>query len=145
MKTQNSSTKLLAIGGTILVWLPVLAPIFFSFASLMNDGIFRFDYLMPAEFFPLALLGGVLLVWVANRTHNCQKLIGWSLGLATGLLVGGQILAVMTGLASGETEPGGVWWFVVLGSLLIYSLAVIALGVGGVLVLRNLFKPTFGH
>jgi hypothetical protein len=145
MKTQNSSTKILAIGGTILVWLPILAPIIFSVVSAMSDRRFRFDYLMPAEFFPLAFLGGALLVWVAIRTHAYQKLIGWCLGIASGLLIGGQVLAVVTGLASGQTEPEGLWWFIVLGTLLFYSLAVVALGVGGLLVLRNLFRSAFRH
>jgi hypothetical protein len=56
------------------------------------------------------------------------------------LLVGGQVLAVVTGLASGEAEPAGGRWTVVLASIVVYSLALVAMGVGGVLLLRDLFK-----
>ncbi len=56
------------------------------------------------------------------------------------LLVGGQALAVVTGLASGATEPVGLPWALVLGSLVLYCLAVLAMAVGGYLLLRNLFK-----
>jgi hypothetical protein len=54
---------------------------------------------------------------------------------SSGLLAGGQALAVVTGLASGETEPGGWQWVLVLASLAIYSLALVAVGLGGILLL----------
>jgi len=60
--------------------------------------------------------------------------------------VGAQTLAVVTGLASGERELVGLWWAFPIGSIVIYSLAVIAMGVGAVLLLRDLFKNTkLGH
>ena len=140
MEKKSVLTKILAIAGTMLVWFPILAPVFFSIVSVLSDGVFRFDYLMPAELFLAALAGGGLLVWAAIRARSRQRLIGWGLGIAAGLLVGGQALAVVTGLASGETEPAGWWWALVLASLVVYSLALVVMGVGGVLVLRDLFK-----
>jgi hypothetical protein len=140
MPKKDLLTKTIGIVGTILAWFPILAPILFSLAFLVQAGILRFDYLMPAEFFSVALSGGVLLIWAALRAHSRLRLIGWSTGLAAGLLVGGQALAVATGLASGETEPSGFWWALVVASLALYSLALIGIGVGGVLLLRDLFK-----
>ncbi len=52
------------------------------------------------------------------------------------------MLAVVTGLASGETEPVGWWWALVVASIAVYSLALVAIGVGGVLLLSDLFKPS---
>jgi len=144
MKKKNVVTKILAIAGTVLVWGPILAPVFFSAIILMTRPIFRFDYLMPAELFPFALAGGGLLLWAALRTRSHRNFIGWGLGIATGSLVGGQWLAVVTGLASGETERGGWQWILVLASLAIYVLALVAMGVGGILLLRNLFKKNGG-
>jgi peptidoglycan/LPS O-acetylase OafA/YrhL len=95
-----------------------------------------FDYLMPAELFPLALAGGCLLIWAALRARSRR-----GLGIAAGLLVVGQVLAVVTGLASGETEPAGWQWALVLASIAGYSLALVVVGVGGLLLLRDLFKP----
>ena len=100
--------------------------------------MFRFDYLMPAELFPAALVGGGLLMWAALRARSRRGIIGWGLGIAVGSLVGGQALAVATGLASGETEPTGWQWALVLASLGVYSLALVVIGVGGVLLLRDL-------
>lgn len=142
MKNKNIFTKILVICGTALVWLPILAPVLFSLAYLLTRHMFRFDYLMPAELFPFALIGGGLLIWAAIRTHARRKIIGWGLGISAGMLVGGQALAVFSGLASGETEPTGFWWAIVIASLIIYSLAVIVTGFGGILLLIDLFKPS---
>ena len=141
MKTKGTFTKILAIMGTVLIWFPLLAPVLLSLILSISRGRFRIDYLMPAELFPFALAGGLLLLWAAIRARSQRGLIGWGLGIAAGLLVGGQALAVATGLASGETEATGWQWALVLGSLIAYILALIAVGVGGVLLLRDLYKP----
>lgn len=142
MEKKGVLTKILAIAGTVLVWFPILAPVLLSVAVIIKERMFRFDYLMPAELFPAILAGGGLLIWAALRARSRRGIIGWGLGSAVGLLVGGQALAVVTGLASGETEPAGWWWALVLASIVVYSLALVVIGVGGVLLLRDLFKPS---
>lgn len=102
--------------------------------------MFLFDYLMPAELFPAVLLGGILLLWAALRARSRRALVGWSLGLAAGLLAAGQALAVATGPASGAINPAGWPWVLVLASIAGYTLAVIALGVGGLLLFQTLSK-----
>ena len=52
---KNWFTKQLAVAGTILAGLPIAAPIIFAILSLVMDGRFRFDYLMPAELFFLVI------------------------------------------------------------------------------------------
>ncbi len=140
MKKKDVLTTILAIVGTVLVWFPLLAPVLVSVIGMTQERMFRFDYLMPAELFPAALVGGGLLLWAALRARSRLNLIGWSLGIAVGSLVGGQVLAVVTGLASGETEPTGWQWALVLASIVAYSLALVAMGIGGLLLLRDLFK-----
>jgi hypothetical protein len=81
-----------------------------------------------------------LLLWAALRARARRGLIIGSLSSAVILLVGGQALAVVTGLASGRTEPAGWPLALVLASLILFVLALIALAVGGVLLLRDLFK-----
>ncbi len=139
MKEKGIFTKILAIAGTALAWFPILAPILITLIFLIGEGEFRFDYLMPAELFPFALGGGLLLLWAAIRARSRRGLVGWGLGVAAGMLVGGQALAAATGLASGRTQPGGWQWALVLGSLVIFCLALITTGVGGALLLRDLF------
>lgn len=143
-KVENKGvlTKILAMVGTMLVWFPILAPVLLSVAVILYANSFRLDDLMPAELFPVSLVGGGLLVWAARRARSRWRLVGWGLGIAAGLLVGGQVLAVVTGLASGRTEPAGWGWALVLASLVVYSLALVVTGIGGVLLLRDLFKPS---
>lgn len=141
MENKGVLTKVLAVTGTFLVWLPILAPILFGVISLVADGIFRFDYLMPAELGLFAFGGGILLLVAAIRARSYWKLIGWGLGIALITIVGGQTLAVVTGLADGTTEIGGWQWMLVLGSLIAYIAAIIVVGIGGVLLLRDLFRP----
>lgn len=141
MERKNVFTKILAITGTVLTWFPVLAPVLLCVVAFIGDGRFRFDYLMPAELFPIALVGGGLLLWAAFRARLRRGWIGWSLGLAVFLPIGGQVLAFVSGLASGETEPAGWWWGLLIGFIVAYVLALVAVGIGGVLLLRDLFKP----
>ena len=140
MEKRGLFTKILAILGTVLVWFPVLAPVSFSAIAILTERMFRFDYLMPAELFPFALAGGVLLLWAALRAHSQRRLIGWGLGLTIGLPVIGSVIATVTGLASGEIEPVGWQWGLVLAAIAGYILALIIMGVGGILLLRDLFK-----
>lgn len=140
MGKKDIFSKILAIVGAVLVWLPLLAPVLTSIPGSLRARMFRMDYLMPAEMFPIALAGAALLLWAAIRARSRIKIIAWGLGVAVALLVGGQALAVVTGLASGETEPGGLAMVLVIASLAIYILALITIGVGGALLLRDLFK-----
>ena len=140
MEKTGILTRILAIVGTVLVWFPILAPVLLSVARIIQGRIFLFDYLMPAELFPVAMAGGGLLLWAALRARSRRGIIGWGLGIAVSLLVAGQALAVVTGLASGDTEPTGWQWALVLASIGIYSLALVVIGVGGVLLIRDLFK-----
>jgi hypothetical protein len=94
------------------------------------------------ELFFFTLIGGALLIWAAVWAHSRLKLLGWSLGIAAGLFFGSQALAVVTGLASGATEPTGFWWSIVLAMLIIYTLTLVVIATGGALLLRDLFKSS---
>lgn len=100
---------------------------------------------MPAELFLSALLGGISLFWAALRAHSYHKQIGWGLLIAVILLFGAQGLAEVTGLASGETEPTTGLIALVLVPILIYALMLAAVGVGGALLTRDLFKHPAIH
>ena len=72
--------------------------------------------------------------------HGRGGLIGISLASAAVLLGAGQEVAVVTGLASGRTEPAGWPLALVLAALVLFVLVLIALAVGGVLLVRDLFR-----
>lgn len=134
------AAKALAVIGTVFVLLPVLAPIFFTIVSLLVRGQFRFDFLMPAELFPLVLLGGIVLLVSAHMAKQSKKRIGTSLGAAAVLLILSQGIAVVTGLADGRVDPSGWQGYVVLGMIGIFDIAVLGMGIGGIALLKRLFK-----
>lgn len=140
MINKSGFTKFLAIAGTVLVSLPILAPIVFSVIFLVKEGRFLFDFLMPAELFPSVLAGSVLLIWAAIRARSFRNLIIWIAVVGVVMLFGSQGLAIASGLAHGETAPAGIWWALVVGMLVLYDLAVLAVGVCGILLTKNLFR-----
>lgn len=142
MPKTGALTKALAIVGTVLMLFPIVATVGTGVPRSIMTGRFMVDYLMPAELFPVVLVGGVLLLWAALRARARRALVAWGLGAAIGLLVLGQVLAVVTGLASGEASPetAVLPWALVLGSLGVYAAAIVEMGVAGVLLLRDLFR-----
>ena len=142
MENKGTFTKILTAVGTVLVWLPILAPFIFGGIVSLRSGRFHFDYLMPGELFILVFAGGLLLLWGAVRAKCCRRIIGFSLLAAAILLVGSQWIAVASGLASGELEASGFWWILVLTVFGLYILAVIFTGIGGLRLLRKLYKTS---
>jgi len=146
MEAQQSKPKgdaftwILAILGTALVVFTVLMPFILSVIFAFQEQVFLFDFLMPAEMFPFAIVGGVLLFWAALRKRSRREWIGWSLGSGFLMLVVSQLIAVLTGLANGTAQPGTPWRTVVFLALLGYVLAVIFLAVGGILLLLRIFQ-----
>jgi len=132
MGKRDTLSKILTIIGTVLVWIPILAPVVFGFVSLVIDGIYRFDYLMPAELGILVFVAGGLLLWGAIRARSQQGIIAWGLGIAAGTM------AIL--FAFGDVEPGSLRWGIAIGLLVFYSLSIVAMGVGGTLLWSGLFK-----
>ncbi len=130
-------TKTQAIVGLILLWLPLVAPVVFLLLSYIRHSFmrhsffFKFEYLMPFKIFYSTLAGGALLIWAAIRARSQVKLICWCMGVILGMLVVGNLLAVIMR-----------WdWFVVADfGFIDYYLAVIAAGIGGILLIIHLFK-----
>lgn len=132
----------MVVVGAVLVWFPILVTIVTSIIGTIASGEFRCDYFIPMELFLVVLVGGILLVWGALRTRKWRKLICWSFGSILGVLVLTLLLANVTGLASGTTKPEGWPLAIVFAGIILYIAALIVLGVGAGLLLREVFKKT---
>ena len=91
MENRRILTKTLATLGTVLVWIPLLFTVVTSVIRTISTHILRFDYLMPAELFPIALVGALLLLWAAQRAHSKQNLLVGLVGCVS-FSFGGQLL-----------------------------------------------------
>jgi len=139
MAKKDRFTKILAIVGTVFVWLPILAPVVFAVIRFIQTRRVMFDYFIPAELFPVVLVGSGLLLWAAIRARSRRGIIGWSLGAAVGLLVASMAVAQVTGLDSGEAEIGGWQWALVLVFFAGFWLALLGIAIGGILLVRDLY------
>jgi hypothetical protein len=131
VEKKDALSKVFATLGTALVWFPIIAPVVLGFISLGMDGIYRFDYLMPAELGISVFAGGVLLLWRAIRNRVRQGIIAWGFGLAAGSL------AIL--MAFGDVVPGSLEWAIAVGLLITYSMAIVVMGIGGILLWKDLF------
>jgi peptidoglycan/LPS O-acetylase OafA/YrhL len=139
LKNKGTATKVICIAGTLLTWLPIAFTVLTSAVGTIATGRFHFDYLMPAELFPAAIAGAVLLLWAAWRSGLRFRMIGLSLVLAVLFLAGVMAIASLTGLATGETEPAGMPLIAVMSCLALYTVSLIAVGTGGILLWRDLY------
>lgn len=140
MANKGIFTKILAILGVAATAFVALAPLLFGLAALIRSGRYLLDWLMPGEFFPAALAGGLLLLWAALRARSHRLWIGLPLGLAVALIGAGVAVASASGLASGASEPQGVWYVITTAAFLLYWLTVALLALGGVLLCIDLFR-----
>lgn len=140
MGNKSTPIKILAILGVILVWFPLITPVVFGIGKLIRSGRFLVDFLMPAELFPMVLVGVTLLLYASFRARQYLKWIGWAFFIGVVLLTGGLVLAQVTGLDSSPFDPTG-WKFILVTSLVIaFDLALVVVGVGGVLLVHTLFN-----
>lgn len=140
MNKKISISRVLAIIGTVLVWLPILATLVTGMIGSISMNRLIMDYLMPAELFPLAGIGGLLLIVAAILARSQRKWIIWSFVIMIAALVISQGTAVVSGLASGRIEATGFWWILVLGLIILYALVMIILGIGGIKLIKCVFK-----
>jgi hypothetical protein len=118
--------------GTILLWIPIALTIVTSIVGSIFAGKLLMDYLMPAELFFLVLAGWILLI-IGSLLSGRWKIPVVVTGAATlVLLFGAQMIAVVSGLASGVIPADGMIWYLVLGMLILYDLLVIVLGILGI-------------
>ncbi|MHB9002856.1 MAG: hypothetical protein ACYC6C_02160 [Coriobacteriia bacterium] len=132
--------KALAVVGTALVIVPIAAAIA-SAIPVMARSDATFDWMTPAEFAPVALVGGVLLLGCALMSHDRKGLVITGNALSFGVLITGLVIARVSGLATGQREAEGLVWAVVTASVAVYVIGLLVLIAAGMLLTRDLFHP----
>ena len=133
-------TKMLSIVATVLIWVPLLATLIISLIVSILDQKVRFDALMPAELGLFSLVGGVLLLWTTLRIKDNPKAIIITLALMIMMLIGGQAIAVFSGLATGEKTHTDWVYYLVTGMFTFYTILLIHLAILSISVCRKVFR-----
>ncbi len=141
MKRNNALIKTLAILGTVLVWLPVAAPLVMTRWARIGQEGFNFDWLIPAELSPIVALGAALVLTAALLSHSRRAWVVWGIAIMVAGIVLGSVIAQVSGLATGAVEPSETgWWMVVIGMIGVYVAGIVETGVAGILLTRDLFR-----
>jgi len=126
--------------GSVIVWMPIFLTLFTSLIGSLNLKYFIIDYLMPAELFPAALIGSIIISYVSavSKLYLKSSVINFIILILS--FFGINFAAVITGLASGDYPPEGYRFVIVIFLLIIYILSVISEGVLSILIILKLKK-----
>lgn len=138
MEKAGGLTKGLTVLGTVLAWVPVVAGLLAPWLRFGGGSLDVYWY-VPAALFPFAVLGGGLLIWAAARVRWRRGAIIAGLAVATAAWVAASAVAMTSGLASGATQPGGAASATVVALFVISTLAVVWIGMAGVMLARHAF------
>lgn len=140
MKEHGVLTRALAVLGTVLVVLPLIAPLALGLLVMGRPGGFRLDYLMPFEVYPVTVVGMILLVWASVRARSRKGAMAIAIAVMLGGLVLMGIAAQVTGIAS-SPEQLEAWRYALTAGLGAVSLlGQVALIAQGSLLARDLFR-----
>jgi hypothetical protein len=142
MEKKRVFSLVLAILGTTLLWLPIVFMVITAIIGSIGAQRFMCDYMIPAEVGFLVIGGAAALLWAAIRERKFIKPVVWIIGITVVLILGCTGLAAASGLASGrvqETDVPGVL-LVVQAALIGYDVAVAAMGVVGILMIKEFAK-----
>ena len=141
MNTRMLAAKITAIAGSVLLLFPVAFMLVISIPGSIMRGSFIMDFLIPAELGLFVLIGALLLLAGAILGKRQVKLVAIGIGLLVLTIVGGQLLAMASGLAtSTDAEPEGPAFLLVIGSIILYDIFTVLLGIVGVRLSRSLFR-----
>ncbi|MRS12256.1 MAG: hypothetical protein EG823_04190 [Actinobacteria bacterium] len=138
MGKRSGLAKVLALVGIVLLALPILAPAVFGVLAIGQGRGFRFDYLMPFEAYPIALLGTILVLVASLAAHHRRGAVGICIGMMIGGVLLAAVAAQVTGIAN-SVETLETWRYaVVIGFAVVSIIGQIALIAVAVRLLRDL-------
>lgn len=138
MKEHDVLARTLALIGTVLLALPLIAPFALGLLVMGRPGGFRFDFLMPFEVYPVTIVGAALVVWASLRSHMRRGAVAAAIAAMLGGVVLAGVSAQATGIAQ-SAEQLEAWKYVLTSALAAVSiLGQVALIVESWLLSRDL-------
>jgi hypothetical protein len=134
MVRTGGLTKVVAIAGTSLLWLPVALMVVLMAQGVSNEvGLLPFFVVGAMDVFPLVVLGGCLLLWATLRACSHRRVVAWSLAA--------PLVSTVSGIVWSQPIPIGGWSLVIMtGLLIVYWLGLVLAGAAGTHLVRSLFS-----
>jgi len=133
MPDNTPFTKALAVTGTVCIWSPIVIPFLLTVIAFFRRFELVFDFLMPAELFPVAIIGAALLLWASFRARSKRRWISFGIAASALALASAQLLAEVSGMASGAAEASGTWYILAVSLIVVYTVTLAVVGVGGII------------
>lgn len=130
--------KILTIIGTILLFVPFVFMVLTSIVGSIIRQKFLMDYLITMELFPVILIGSLMIVVVSFMAKINKKRSIALTSLLCLSLIAPQAIAVVTGIASGDTPPQGAMWLLILFLVLMYNVILTAVCVNAVRIYNKI-------
>ena len=132
MPKRQGFTRVLAIIGTVLLWLPVILVVVLTVGGVPKEvGWLPFSAVGAMDMFPVVVLGGGVLLWAALRARSHRKVLGLSLAAPVGSIVFGVVWS--------QPVPTGVWVLLVTMALIVlYWIGLLIAAVSGISLVRSL-------
>ncbi len=144
MGNKGVMTKILAIIGTVLIWVPLLMMLVIAGLGYLQSGQFTLDYFLPEQILPLSLaallVGGIFLLWAAIRARSRRAVIGIGLLIALILIISSNVVAITSGLAAGQSSTASPAYYTAVGGIIGFDILLIVIGNAGIGLIRDLFK-----
>ncbi|MFA5660580.1 MAG: hypothetical protein WC968_04230 [Bacilli bacterium] len=118
--------SIMAIAGTILVLFPILFMLMTSLIGSIAEGYFLMDYMLPAELSVVIFIGFIFFIF-SSWTSRSDTVLFVLMGAIALILF--LIIIIF----------GGDFIFTMI-LLILFDIAVLALGIVGILYCRKLFK-----
>jgi hypothetical protein len=142
MKFKEQALRIATLLGTFLLLAPIIFMLILSIFPLVKEGKLLIDFLIPLEVFPIVLAGTGILTLIACKTNIYKKRICSMAILLVIMFVGGQYIAVLTGIADGGTPATGWPLIIVFTSIIIFDVLTVIIGIHGIYTYKKLRNQT---
>lgn len=131
MNNKTFWLRVMTVAGVMIVWSPLVLMLLTGIPRLFRSGMLQFDYLLPAELFPLLLIGGLLLLAVSLSQKLERRLVGLGMLIPVASLLLLILFANVSGMDKSPTSPTGFQMAMIAFFMIAYTAGVGLLGVGG--------------
>lgn len=142
MKFKEQALRMATLLSSFLLLAPIAFMLIISMHPLITEGKLLIDFLIPLEVFPIVFAGAGILTLIACKTNIYKKRICTMAVLLVVMFVGGQYIAVVTGIADGNSPASGWPLIIVYATIIFFDVLTVIIGIQGICLYKKLRNRT---